>query len=600
MSNRRRSNARLRRLGGVLAATCVMLGAPALAQASTFTSSAISSPASGTVLFYDGDQGAGSVTVSGSVSPAAATTGRLLCYTSAATPYTVADSVAVPTSGKFTTTVSLSVIHGQACTLRLVPAGTTPSHSAASVFAGPVVSVSDQYTYSSGGVLYGYDMLAGEISWAYELGSLGECPIRASFSTDSGTLSSYYLLDGNSCLLQSSGIGLYEGTRSAIQIDDLNAYPPAAIHTLTSLGGFTPLSYSASWSADHTSVTVTETDALMYCAPPGNWPPTSSSCPSLMPSGVVVHQTTTLTDAGQLARVSQQFVDVDHKQHQLDLLFSQSVRSPAAGELPGFEFPGQSVFASHASPDRYALFPNGRPGTVWVIANAADAPADSNPIGAISYQQPPEEADFVSSSGAQTATFLMHYRKLLPANGSVTYNWSFAQAADTAALTPLVNGERDHFFTPKLKLVRPRGRTIVRNSPVTVSVIASDPIGIDWVSINGHAATRGRHGRFSARISLRRGVNRISVRTANLGGITADARTSIDYRPLPCTVPSLRGRTLAKARKSLIAHGCALGRVRRRFSRTVARGRVISSMPGYGRRRSHGAKVMLILSAGRR
>jgi glucodextranase-like protein/PASTA domain-containing protein len=600
MGSRWRRNGRLRRLGALLSTAVVTLAAAALAHAATFTSSAITSPASGSVLFYDADQGAGSVTVSGSVDPAAAGSGDLLCYTSSST-YTVATGVTVPASGAFAATVSLSAISGQACRLRLVPAGTKPSNTAAAPFTGPVVSVSYQHSHATGGVLYGYDLLGGNASFAYELGSLGECPVLSSSLTDLSSLSFYFLFYGNACLLQSSGIPPYTSSRSAIQIDGLNAYPPAAISKLSGLGGFIPLSYSATWTSDHSSVAVTEADSLVYCSSPGGYPPSASTgnCPSVTAAGIVVHQTTTLTDGGQLAHVTQQFVDVDHTQHHLDLLFSQAIRAPASGQLPGFEFPGQSVFASHGLDDTFALFPQG-PGTIYVSANSADAPGVSNPIGAITYgPRPPSDAHFVTAVGSQTAKFVMHYTTVLPANGSITYDWSFAQADDAQGLEPLVTSARDAFFTPKLKLLRPRSKSVVRSSRVLVSGIAMDQIGVEGVSVNGQVLTPDQSGRFSTEVALRPGINRLVVTATNLGGSTTQTTIIVDYRPRPCIVPKLRGQTVTRARSSLITHGCTLGGIRMRRSRTVARGHVISSNPPHGRHRP-GAKVTLTISAGRR
>lgn len=513
---------------------CVALSGPAGAQAQPFTSSSITSPGNRAVLFYNGDQGSGSATIKGTVSPAQAGFGDLLCYTSATTPFDLADGIAVSPTGSFAADVSLSVIHGQACVLRFVPAGTTPTPNvAAAAFSGPAVSVSDQYSHATNGNLYGYDLLGGVLAFSYEFGSLGECPIRASFSTDPGSLSSYYLFDGNACLLLASGAAGEEGTRSAVQIDGSNAYTPGAIEALTGVAGFQPLSYNAAWNSAHDAVSITETDSLAFCSPPGTYPPTTSSCASLSPAGIVVEQTTTLLPSGQIARVSQRFVNTSDARQSLDLLFSQSVQAPASGDEPGFEFPGQSVFASAAAPESVGRIASG-PGSIYVIADAADQPASSNPIGAITYGRPPLQADFVSAQGAQTATFLMHYAARLARHGSagdsVTYNWSFEQAADVAALTPLIRSERDYFFKPSLSLLAPRAGVTATRSPITVRGVATDRIGIGRVSVNGHRATLRRDGGFVAKVGLHAGRNRIEVTASNLAGNTITKHATIFFR----------------------------------------------------------------------
>ena len=67
-----------------------------------------------------------------------------------------------------------------------------------------------------------------------------------------------------------------------------------------------------------------------------------------------------------------------------------------------------------------------------------------------------------------------------------------------------------------------------------------------------------------------------------------------------CTVPRLRGLTLAVAKRTLAKKGCALGRVTRAYSRRVRRGRVVQQRPGPGLRLRRGAKVAVVLSRGRR
>ena len=71
-------------------------------------------------------------------------------------------------------------------------------------------------------------------------------------------------------------------------------------------------------------------------------------------------------------------------------------------------------------------------------------------------------------------------------------------------------------------------------------------------------------------------------------------------RPPRCTVPGLKGRTLARAKVFLEESHCGVGRVRYAFSRNVQEGRVISQNPLAGWQREQGAKVNLFVGKGRR
>ena len=67
-----------------------------------------------------------------------------------------------------------------------------------------------------------------------------------------------------------------------------------------------------------------------------------------------------------------------------------------------------------------------------------------------------------------------------------------------------------------------------------------------------------------------------------------------------CVVPNIRSRTLPVARSALAKASCRAGRVTRRYSRTVKKGRIISQQPRAGARLAELAKVNLVVSRGRR
>jgi hypothetical protein len=582
------------------AVALAMLAAAPIAHAGvTFHASVISSPTTGAELFYDGVAQAGTVTVQGSVTPAITTTGTLVCYSAPAT-YTLAAGVPI-TVGAFSATVSLAPVAGQVCRLELVPSGPQliTDVSAPTNYAGPVISVSTQVPLSSNGLEFGYYVLAGDPSWSFAFGGdvLGTCPIAASDATDPSNYGSYSLFFGNACLPAVSGLPPNQATRSAIQISGLNAYLPGSVPWLTARAGFQPMSVGTAWDPTHDTVTISETDALMVCTTPGGYPPIASDCPSLAPAGVQLQQTTTVESGDQVARVSQTFNDTDGTAHTLDLLFSQAVHAYETGGAPGFEFPAQGQFATHGAPDAYSPFPAG-PGTIDVVADASDPPSGSNPIGAITYSTPPQSATFVNARTAQTASFLMHYVESIPAGGSVNLEWSFSQAASAASLGPLVQLEIDRFYSPTVAVATPAQGATVRTASVLVSGQASDPGGISAVSVDGQSVTAGPAGTFTTTVPLHLGANTIQITATNLAGVTGSAERVVVYTPVPCLVPKLTGRTLARARKMLSGGGCIPGRVVKVHSRRVKRGKVVSTTPRAGTRRSHGTRIRITLSAG--
>lgn len=583
-----------------LLAFCLLAGLWLASSAhAAITASSISAPGNNSELFFNGDTGAGNVTVRGTVTGATATSkGDLVCYTISDTKTTKLASGVDVSKGSFAINASLSPIAGFACRLAMIPAGTTKSGTAAAAFAGPAVSVSDQFSHSSSGSLFGYYILSGTLPWAFAFQSLGDCPVTTSFATDPSTLGSFSLFAGNACLPESSGVGPAAGTRSALQVDGLNAYPPAAISSLSSRAGFEPLSYGALFNPAHDAVAINETDVPTVCDPPATFPPTTATCPSLHDSGIRVQQTTTLLAGGQVARVSQRFVSVDGRSHVVDLLFSQSVQGPSSGEVPGFLFPGQSSFATHSQPDSFGAFPGG-PGSIVAIGdNSGFLPATSNPIGAMTYSRPPTSADFITGKGAQTATLLMHYTALIPAGGATVYDWSFSQAPSAAALVGLEAVERDRFGSPSVTISRPRNKATVRTALIQVQGAAHDAVGVASLSINGRGVPV-TGGAFSTTVRLRPGKNTILATAVNDAGNPSSAAVTVTYTPPPCKVPKLRGKSLAAAKRAISKSGCALGHVKHKRSRSVRKGRVISNTPRAGSKHRHGAKVALVISRGR-
>jgi hypothetical protein len=71
-------------------------------------------------------------------------------------------------------------------------------------------------------------------------------------------------------------------------------------------------------------------------------------------------------------------------------------------------------------------------------------------------------------------------------------------------------------------------------------------------------------------------------------------------RPGLCTVQDVVGRRLRIARQQIVRGNCRVGKIRRAYSKTVKRGRVISQRPRFGVVLRGGGKVNLVVSRGRK
>ena len=67
-----------------------------------------------------------------------------------------------------------------------------------------------------------------------------------------------------------------------------------------------------------------------------------------------------------------------------------------------------------------------------------------------------------------------------------------------------------------------------------------------------------------------------------------------------CTVQNVEGKTLPTAKRTLARANCRVGKIRRAYSKSVKRGRVISQRPRFGAVLRGGGKVNLVVSRGRK
>jgi hypothetical protein len=192
----------------------------------------------------------------------------------------------------------------------------------------------------------------------------------------------------------------------------------------------------------------------------------------------------------------------------------------------------------------------------------------------------------------------MHYTDVLPAGGSLVYDFSYEQASSGPGLASLERIERDRFATPTVTITRPRQNSSTTAGRVTVTGTVGDAVGVTSLMVNHRGVSLSPQGGFRTSVGLKVGRNAIPLTVTNVAGITHTVTLRLT-RTLPrCQVPSLRGKSVAAARRALAKHSCATGRITLRASTTVAAGHVIFSSPRAGRQGKHGLKVALVVSRG--
>jgi PASTA domain-containing protein/VCBS repeat protein len=146
----------------------------------------------------------------------------------------------------------------------------------------------------------------------------------------------------------------------------------------------------------------------------------------------------------------------------------------------------------------------------------------------------------------------------------------------------------------------------------------------DLVTTNTSAGTvsvllnRG-DGSFQAKLDYRAGVRPASRRSGSfpwsvaIGDLSGDRKPDLAIAdggpstvsvlintPGLCTVQNVQGKTLPAAKRTIERANCRVGKIRRAYSKSVKRGRVISEKPKPGAVLRNRGKVNLVVSRGRR
>ena len=198
----------------------------------------------------------------------------------------------------------------------------------------------------------------------------------------------------------------------------------------------------------------------------------------------------------------------------------------------------------------------------------------------------------------------------VPAAGSSFTGWTGGcSGAGTCTLT--MTGDRSAVAI----FDREKTLSVVRTGTGAGS-IASTPAGIDCGSTCTHAFAHGTSVTLTAQADSSSTFAGWSGACSGSGPCTVamdgDRTATAEFvrisppppQPPPppaarCTVPRVVGKTLATAKRAIKARHCAVGRVKKSFSRKRL-GTVISQRPAPGKRLAVHAKVNLVVSKGRR
>jgi Glucodextranase, domain B len=540
------------------------LAAPAMA---ITPSSSITTPAAPFRALYDVDNPPGPQTVSGTANVGSV---DINCYFATSTgfsPANLASGVAV-TGGVFSTTVPLTA-YVAPCVLRAVPhndASAYPPGQAGVAFTGPPMFL----TYVSRVAIGPRD--TGLL--AYPLGELGYLSFGAP-ADDSLYFSQ--VVDPSSFALSPqflAGVGALLGDSTAnpghsdVQVDGADGFD--AFSATNGTPGAPSHSFTKSFDPASGDLTLHETNPYVKCA--------DVSCTGYVSAGVELDRTWQTSQSDGVAALTDVWRSTDGHAHSLVATYEQQVQY--AANRSSFAFAGSPGFATYDSGSTVTL-PHG-PGSTY-IKNDRTTPDSGGTYaqGAVSYASAPDApVTFVSGDeSSSNPVWTMPYSRTVPAGGSLTLRFSYAQAHALPDVRSWAAAAEQSYF-PAVSIAAPSDGSSVTSQVVNVTGSASDAAGLASLTVNGADTPVGGQGAWSRQVALVPGANTITAVATNQDGNATRSQITVTYTPA-AGVPllSIRGRPHAVAGRVRFTLACAValcrGNARLTTSERLRRGSLV-------------------------
>jgi hypothetical protein len=476
-----------RSIRGTLAATVVAIVAMAFASVAgaAVTESHVDAP--GSPHFSIAMPGSETVAVTGTSDGTTGDKVDLRCYSNGNTfSFLLAEEIPVTAGGTFSVpNAELENISRSACILRAVPAGTEPSSLAA--YTGPLMATGESTEDKVGsgpnaGRLYNYDVWAQQQTASFEYVSAGICGINYGRLLDSSLAITTMTFACNDGFFVETG----EFDRSGILVDGSNAYLSVNADEFSFEATNLPaISYTVSQDPANGDTTIQESDTISFCST-ATFPPDSVSCPSFVDTGVRLDRTIVQSNDGHLATITDHFVSVDGKPHTVDTLIENEQYFNGNGEKVEYRFPGQTGYLKPVS-KQVVAFPDATPGTIYARVEGSPDGTTSTGRGAIVFADPSSPATFAEIGGA--SELHLHQTATIPAGGSVTKRFAYAQAYTQAEVEALAR-QAEAAFQPIVPTPAPTPATTpVHSTPAPAPAVPSNKIKVLGAKLNPKKGT---------------------------------------------------------------------------------------------------------------
>lgn len=380
-----------------MSAAAVCLTAPGLnppAVAADVTATSVTSPVDGTHYLITDQEGSEVVLVEGTSTGTTTDYVDLRCYFKADYYWTLVPSIQVNADGTWAANVNSDSFYGT-CVLRAVPHDWPGGNSLVAYPGIKVTTEWDVSTPASGGPndgkVFDYYVLVQGASAMNDFQSISGGGLYDSRLQSADGLSSNYLWFSAATLLDD------DLSKSALQVDGKNAYPPSRARVRRPDNpGLPEVSHSVSRNLATGVVTIREVDPIVVC-PANDFPPTAGSCPQFVSAGVRVERTMVIDDGGRQVHVSDVWRSTDGKAHIVSPHYTEWVDNTNSTTLSGTTTPVSlklpwidGVFHTFVSAGTYAA-PQRVPATAYIRTNNDAPDGDVSPRGALSFDLAPSQ-----------------------------------------------------------------------------------------------------------------------------------------------------------------------------------------------------------------
>jgi hypothetical protein len=450
----------------------------------------ITTPSGTTTFKFPGNH---HLTVSGVTSNDVTSVDIDCIYNSVSGPSSQSLATSVPVStGAFSTVATISNLLPN-CRLRAVPTGVDPAADYLGSYAGPIMYMNGIKYNTVGSTRTGYQALDETGDGLVAMVDAAECgPALAATITPPAMLLSGSGSEVCAFALPSANITQSgTSTASAIKVNGHSAYLPYGVETLlngTQALGLPQPALTVNFTRFNSGhVRVTESAPLKRCSVDDTYPPTSTSCPSLVNTGVTFKRVSDLFRGAHQIRVRDTFASSDNHAHTINVQYQGQFTSPPDTGRVGYDFPGGSTTFHKSSHDQTVTGLGTKAGTTFIRSDMFSVEGDplADTLG-LTWSRAPQKVYFSPNTDE---FFAMPYSLSAPAGGAAHLGFAYSEhvkTADTKKLAGVAVNEMvnvPHIGSPS------NGALITGHTTTVKGYVTLGANGLPTkVLVNGHAA----------------------------------------------------------------------------------------------------------------